>query len=249
MKPRFFPLALSVALLLGSCTTTRTLTVSSSNPVAPTDEHGVACLRSGGTNPVSLWLLTPRFRTDPDDLAPPAFRLLAKNGTGQPFAFSPANITASADGTAVHVYTLAEYAGAINAQAVALHRMADQNVAQARQKLDQLEALAAVATPGTTTGANGTQLYDFTTVRQPSTDEARAQLDTNAKDRQEEIEAWRQNLLDGARMMLGEHTVPPGEMAGGVVRLEPGAVAAGRTLRLVVTAGGEAHEFVFDVGR
>jgi len=86
-------------------------------------------------------------------------------------------------------------------------------------------------------------------VRQPSTDEARAQLDTNAKDRQEEIEAWRQHLLDGARMMLGEHTVPPGEMAGGVIRLDPRAVAAGRTLRLVVTAGGEAHEFVFDVGR
>ena len=245
MKPRFFPLALSVALLLGSCTTTRTLTVSSSNPIAPTDEHGVACLRSGGTNPVSLWLLTPRFRTDPDDLAPPAFRLLAKNGTGQPFAFSPANITASADGTAVHVYTLAEYAGAINAQAVALHRTADQNVAKAKEKLDQLEAYAAVETPA----VDYMGKVDFSSVRPPSTEGARAELATNAKDRQEEIETWRQDLLDGARMMLGEHTVPPGEMAGGVIRLDPRAVAAGRTLRLVVTAGGEAHEFVFDVGR
>ena len=242
------PPALAAAIALGGCATTRTLTFSSSNPVAPTDEHGVLSLHSGGANPVTLWLLTPRFRTDPDDLTPPAFRVLVKNGGTQAFAFSPANITASADGAAVRVLTAVDYAREIDRQAVAMRQMADSNVAKAREKLDQLEAYAASAPPLTTPGAYG-PMYDMSSVRQPSTDEAREQLDANQKSRQTEIEAWRQNLLDGAQMMLGEHTVPPGEMAGGVVRLDPRAVGAGRMLRLVVTAGGEAHEFVFDVGR
>ena len=244
MKILLLPVA-AAAIALGGCATTRTLSFSSSNLVAPIDEHGVLCLHSGGANPVSLWLLTPRFRTDPDDLTPPAFRLLVKNGGGQAFAFSPANLAVSCGGASVHVYTAVEYARAIDAQAVALHRMADQNVAQAREKLDELETYAAAAAPAVDTMG----LVDFSSVRQASTEQDREQLDANQKNRQTEIETWRQNLLEGAQMMLGEHAVPPGEMAGGVVRLDPRAVGAGRTLKLVVTAGGESHEFVLDVGR
>lgn len=238
-------------VILAACTTTRTLSVSPDNPATRTEEAGMPCLRSTGANPVTLWLLTPRFRTDPDDLAPPAFRVLVKNGGAEAFAFSPANITASAGGTAVRVLTAVEFAREIDRQAVAMRQMADSNVAKAREKLDQFEAVAnlALATPGTTPGTGVGPMYDFSTVRQSSTDQAREQLDANQKSRAAEIEAWRQNLLEGVQMMLGEHTVSPDEMAGGVVRLDPRAVAAGRTLKLVVTAGGEAHEFLFEVGR
>jgi len=248
MKSGLLLCALAAALALTGCATTRTLTFSSSNPVAPTDEHGVPCLHSGGANPVTLWLLTPRFRTDPDDLTPPAFRLLVKNGGAQPFAFSPANLAASSGGASVHVYTAAEFAGEINVQAVALHRLSDQNVAEAMEKLDAYESMAAIMPAGQTAGLNG-PMYDFSTVPHPDTEAEKAQVAATEKSRRDEIEIWRQSLLDGAQMMLGEHTVPPGEMAGGVVRLDPRAVGAGRTLRLVVTSGGEVHEFVFDVGR
>ena len=48
----------------GGCTTTRTLLVSPANPAAATADQGVQCLRSVKKNAVSVWLLTPEFRTD-----------------------------------------------------------------------------------------------------------------------------------------------------------------------------------------
>jgi len=250
MNPRRYLLAagLGAALALCGCTATRTLTVSPSNPAAPTEEAGVPCLRSAGTNPVTLWLLSPHFRATMDDLSPPAFRVLVKNGGAQAFAFSPDSIAAFSGGTAVHVLAAEEYVRAIDAQAVALERLTDVNVAQARQKLDAYEALAAIATPGQTAGANG-PMYDFSTVPHPDTDIAKAQLSAMEKSRRDEIEAWRQRLLDDAQAMLDRHTVAPGTMAGGVIRLAPEDVAPGRPLKLTITAGGETHEFLFDVGR
>ncbi len=237
-----------VLALCGGCTATRTLTVSPANPVAPTEEGGVPCLRSAGVNPVTLWLLTPRFRANLDDFVPPAFRVLVRNGSGRAFEFSPGSIAASADGEAVQVVTAEEYVREIDAQALALMRLADTNAAEARERLDAYEALAMIATPGTTPGMSG-PMYDFSTVPHPDTDRAREQLATTVKSRREEIEAWRQRLLEDAQVMLDSHTVAPGAMAGGVIRLAPDEVAAGRVLKLVIRAGGEAHEFYFDVRR
>jgi hypothetical protein len=48
--------------------------------------------------------------------------------------------------------------------------------------------------------------------------------------------------------MLVQRTVAPGTMAGGIIKLDPAKISHGQPLKLVVTVGGEAHEFVFEVG-
>ena len=48
--------------------------------------------------------------------------------------------------------------------------------------------------------------------------------------------------------MLVPRTVVPGATAGGIVKLDPAPISRGRPLKLVVTAGGETHEFVFRAG-
>jgi len=239
---------LAVAMALGGCTATRTLTVSAANPAAATEEGGVPCLRSAGTNPVTLWVLTPRFRASLDDLAPPAFRILVKNGGRQAFAFSPASIMAFSDGTEVPVLTAAEYLRAIDVQAVALERMTDVASAQARQKIDDYEALASNATAGITTDT-AKPMYDFSTVPHPDTEAEKEKVAASEKDRRDEINRWRRRLLDDVPAMLGDQTVAPGTMAGGVIRLAPENVSPGRTLKLTENAGGETHEFLFEVGR
>jgi hypothetical protein len=42
--------------------------------------------------------------------------------------------------------------------------------------------------------------------------------------------------------------VAPGSTAGGIVKLDPAPIRRGQPLKLVVTVGGEAHAFVFEVG-
>jgi hypothetical protein len=238
----------AVLALCGGCTTTRTLAVSNLNPTAPTFEHGVPCLQSARTNAVTVWLLTPVYRTDLRDLHPPAFRVLVKNGGDRAFDFFPDNISASSGGTAVHVFTAEEFIREIDRQAAVLVHMLDIGTAETKEKADQTEAYAAVATPGTSPGANG-PVYDFSTVPHRLGEDAKEQIDEQAAGRRAEIERWRRELLDDARLMLGRHTVAPGAMAGGVVRLAPAGVGGGQPLKIVITAGGETHEFYFDVGR
>jgi hypothetical protein len=247
MKTGRLLLGLGVVLALcGGCTTTRTLTVSGLNPIAPTYEHGVPCLQSARTNTVTLWLLSPEYRADIRELAPPAFRVLVRNGGDRVFEFSPDCITASWGGTAVHVFTAGEYSREIDRQAEILVHMVDIGAAGAKEKADQFEAYA--ATPGTVV-SQGKVLYDFSTVEHGSASDAKAQIDAATVSRRAEIETWRKNLRNEAQMMLGRQTVAPGAMAGGIVKLEPSRIQRGRPLRLVVAAGGETHEFFFDVGR
>jgi len=254
------PLKMNAGLLIGlglaiafsgGCSTTRTLAVSPLNPVVPTYEHGMPCLQSVKKNAVTVWLLTPEFRTSLQDLRPPAFRMLAKNGGDRDFEFSPDSVTASAGGRAVHVLTAVEYAREIDRQAAALAHMLDLGAAGAKEKADQTEAIAATATPGTTpgAGANGGPMNDFSTIPHGSAADAKQQIDATTESRRAEIEAWRKNLLTDAEMMLGRQTVAPGMMAGGIIRLAPADLSGGGPLKIVITAGGETHEFLFDVGR
>jgi hypothetical protein len=239
-------LGLAVAFS-GGCTTTRTLAVSPANAIAPTYEHGTPCLQSVKQNTVTVWLLTPEYRTNLQDLRPPAFRVLVKNGGDRDFEFSPASITASADGRAVQVLTAGEYAKEIDRQAAILAHMLDLGSAGAKEKADQSEAFAAAATPGTTTGVNG-PLPDFSTIPHGLAADAKEQIDATTERRRAEIEAWRKDLLADAQMMLDRQTVAPGAMAGGVIRLAPEDLGGG-PLKIVIAAGGETHEFLFDVGR
>lgn len=75
-----------------------------------------------------------------------------------------------------------------------------------------------------------------------------AGIDQAAADQWNAINLKRKNLLDEAQLMLVQHPVAPGLMAGGIIKLDPEQISRGQPLKLVVTVGGEAHEFVFEVG-
>ena len=63
----------------------------------------------------------------------------------------------------------------------------------------------------------------------------------------EDFRAVRDSQLRGLRNLLTPGTLAPGGRTGGVVKLHPEDLRSGRPLRLVVTLGGETHEFQFDV--
>jgi hypothetical protein len=78
--------------------------------------------------------------------------------------------------------------------------------------------------------------------------ESPAGLDQAAEARQAAVNRRRNELLDATQPMLGKMTVAPGTMAGGIIKLDPAQISQGQLLKLVVTVGGEPHEFIFEVG-
>ena len=75
-----------------------------------------------------------------------------------------------------------------------------------------------------------------------------ARIEESTKNRRTAIYVRRKELLDEASLMLMPHTVAPGATAGGIVKLDPAHVSRGQPLKLVVSVGGETHEFVFRAG-
>jgi hypothetical protein len=229
----------------GGCTTTRTLSVSPANPTAATSDQGVQCLRSVKGNAVTVWLLTPEFRTDLREFDPPAFRVLVRNNGDKAFDFSPVNVTASSGENSVHVFTREEYCRAINRHEDTSLQAAHQRTALQKAPSEELLASMSSRDALLSAGSSGQQMNDFSG-NQGS--DSPTKIEKAAADERAAINLRRENLLDEARLMLVQHTVAPGLMAGGIVKLDPARIRRGRPLKLVVTAGDEAHEFVFEVG-
>jgi hypothetical protein len=229
----------------GGCTTTRTLSLVPANPAAATSEQGVTCLRSVQRNAVTVWLLTSKYQTDLHEFDPPAFRVLVRNNGGKAFDFSPVNVTASSGENPVHVFTGEEYCQAINryedALLEAFHKQTAQQKAPTGELLDSISS----RDPLLSGGSSGQQMHDFTGMQYS---DSLAKMEETAGDRRTAIYLRRKELLDEANLMLVPHTVAPGSTAGGIVKLDPAQISRGRPLKLVVTVGGEAHEFVFEVG-
>ena len=240
----FFGLGFAISLG-GGCTTTRTLSVSPANPTAVTSEQGVTCLRSVKRNAVTVWLLTPQFRTDLNEFDPPAFRVLVSNNGDQAFDLSPVDVAASSGANLVHVFTREEYCRAINRHAVALLQGVAEQTAQQKAAEEKLRESVTMAAPPVTSGTQG-PLYDLST--QPSYLSPEATTRIQAADKRTAIYLRRKELLDEANLMLVPHTVAPGSTVGGIVKLDPAQSNRSQPLKLVVAAGGEAHEFVFEVG-
>jgi hypothetical protein len=229
----------------GGCTTTRTLLVSPANPAAATSDQGVQCLRSVKNNAVSVWLLTPEFRTDLREFDPPAFRVLVSNNGDKAFDLSLVNVTASSGENPVHVFTREEYCQAVNryedALLEAFHKQTAQQKALAGELLDSISSRDSLLAGG----SSGQQMHDFTGIQNS---DSLAKMEETAGDRRTAIYLRRKELLDEAQLMLDQRTMAPGTTAGGIVKLDPAPIRRGQPLKLVVTAGGEAHAFVFEVG-
>jgi len=110
-------LAAFAILVLGGCTTTRTLSVSQENGATLGFAQGRPWLQSVKRNTVAVWLLTPTYKTDLNDLIPPAFLVVVRNGGDQTMSLSRGDITATADGRPIHILTYEEYCGEIDRQA------------------------------------------------------------------------------------------------------------------------------------
>ena len=231
-------------MALAGCTTTRTLSVSPANPTTATSAQGATGLRSVKTNAVTVWLLTPEYQTDLRKFAPPAFRVLVSNGGDKAFDFSVADVSASSGGNSVHVFTAAEYREAINRQAQT--RLLDVIRKTAQQKAN--EGFFATSDTPAVLDAEGRLVHEVSFPLSSSTVEGWAEIEAAAADKRDAINLERMERLDEARWMLVRRTVAPGSMAGGIVKLDPTQISRGQALKLVITAGGEPHEFIFEVG-
>jgi hypothetical protein len=238
----FFGLGLAISLG-GGCTST--LSLAPANPAAATADQGVPCLQSVKKTVVSVWLLTPEYQTDLREFDPPAFRVLVSNNGDTAFDFSPVDVTASSGENSVHVFTREEYYQAINRYEGALLKAFYKQTAQQKPLPEELLDSISSRDPLLSGGSSGQQLHDFSGTQNS---DSLAKNEKAAGDRRTAIYVRRKELLDEASLMLVPHTVAPGATAGGIIKLDPAHVGRGQPLKLVVTAGGETHEFVFDVG-
>ena len=173
---------------------------------------------------------------------------MIRNNGDKAFDFSPVNVTASSGENSVRVFTREEYCRAITRrQEALLQGIAEQTARQMAAEEKRRETLA-LADPGPSPGANGTLLHNFTAYQNSSSSEDVTRIEEAAKDRRTAIYLRQKELLDEANLMLVPHTVAPGATAGGIVKLDPVPISRGQPLKLVVTAGGEVHEFVFQTG-
>ncbi len=244
-----FGLGIGLAALVGGgCTTARTLSASTANQAAALTDQGVPCLRSAKNNVVTVWVLTPEFRSDPREFSPPEFRVIVKNGGRRPFALSAGDVAVSSGTNAVHLTTPEEYRATVvqraRAQLVKVYGQASELLAGQ----EGIRAYADGPAPRTVAGVNGQVLYDFSSRDFDAADDMEHRLNAEAKAQGAKIRAQAERLLNESQEMLTAATLQPGQSAGGLVRLEPAQIHRGEPLRLVIIAGGETHEFVFDVG-
>lgn len=231
----------------GGCTTTRTLSASPSNEAAAMSEQGMPCLRSVKANAVTVWLLTSKYRSDPREFNPPVLRVLVRNGGDKAFTLSTDSIAASSGTSSVRVITSEEYRREIGRREQELLQGVDGTVAKRLAGEEALREYADTLAPQTEIGAQGELMHGFSWREYDSMTVAKAGIETEAETQRAAIRGWSEKLLDDAPMMLTRITVAPGLMAGGLVKLDPSQIRRGQPLRLVVTVGGEAHEFLFDV--
>ena len=88
---------------------------------------------------------------------------------------------------------------------------------------------------------------DFSMYQNGSSIGDSASTEETASQNRAAIERWRKKMLDEAQFMLAQHRVASGTKTDGIIKLDPAQVSPGQPLKLVITMGGEAHEFVFAV--
>jgi hypothetical protein len=230
--------AFGVATLTG-CTTARTLSVSQENRTTRANgkvngerKHWLLSVKK---NTAAVCLLTPACSIRLEDLSPPAFLVAIRNGGDQTISLSRDDVTATVDGRPIHILTYEEYCAAIHDQEVwewARARWASDGPVSGKVAPPPLEQRAYPPegycyTPSTDTN-------DFVIPVSVSTIIARTPDDA---------------LLDVRSMpVLGQYSIAPGQTVSGVVRFKPSELSRGQRLRILVRAGDEMHEFVYDVG-
>jgi len=233
--------AIGFAALTG-CTTVRTLSVAredgSTQAIGEVNRERKLFLLSAERNTAAVCLLTPVFSIDLDDLAPPEFLVVVRNGGDQTIRLSRDGVTATVDGRPVQVLTLEAYLAAIHEQ---------ERWESARARWEEEGPVFREAAPF----PQEVQIY--------SPWEGGGRSYVPPPDRlpaPRPIAAGRVGNTPGKALLatrslpvLGEPSIAPGKSVHGVVRLKPSELARGRRLRIRVRVGDETHEFAYDVGR
>jgi hypothetical protein len=250
MKKLNTPVVMLCVLAFSGCATTRTLSVSKVNTSPAKFEQGVAVLASQKKHGVVVRLLTPEFSRETNSL--PAFYVAFLNGGETPIDFSTANVIAESGSAPVKVFTYEQLAKRVKSEA---NRMA---IAMAMSSASQSMAAAApqtayssgtVQTYGRGAPSYGNYSGTTTTYNPAATAAAQAQINANSMAAMSAITASRDAQLAGMGDVLRRNTVAPGEIVGGIVKLDAVDIKPKSLLALVVKVSDEEHVFAFDVDR
>lgn len=249
MKSSIIPLAIAVVLVTG-CVSTKTVTVSSASPVRATYEQGTAVLKSQKTNGVVVRVLTGQFSKETHAL--PAFYVAVSNAGEKEIDFSTANVSALSGKNRVEVYTFEamekkiKREAAMMAFALAMNSASQSMAASMPQTTHSSGSVYATGTGGS---ARAVYSGTTTTYNPAAASAAQAQINAQTMNQMSMVASARDIQLNNLGSMLRRNTLAPGAFAGGVVKLHAEDIQSGEPLKLVVSVGGEPHEFVFDIGK
>jgi hypothetical protein len=232
-------LAASAIIVLGGCITTHRLSVSVENKAAPDYQNGMHWLKSVKRNTVAVSLLTPIYKTDTGDQLPPAFLVEVSNGGDQTIELSRDDITATVDGRPIQLLTYGEYCRLIYREsgwAVARIQRALHGAAPSDRGIDS---------PSQNLSDTGPRGY-VEVMGAPNVDSSSEVLGATEIST---INLHRDADLANARMMLtlDQSSLAPGVSITGVFRLKPSDLPGRQRLRIMIKAGDEMHEFLYDV--
>jgi hypothetical protein len=241
-------IALALAVFhLGGCGT-KSVNVSSSSPIRATYEQGTAVLVSQKTNGVVLRVLTAEFSKN----TLPSFYVAVSNGGDSEIEFSTSNLSAFSGKERVRVYTYEELDKKIRreaamAAAAAAMNGASQSISASMPVTTYSSGSAYSSGSG---GYAGATYYETTTAYDPAAAAAaQAQINAQTTSQMSMIASARNIQLDNLGSVLRRNTLRPGASMGGVAKLHSEDIESGQPLEIIVSIGGETHEFVFDVGK
>lgn len=229
MNPVMF-VALGAAVM-GGCTTTGTISGMPQDKVTAIQSGGNTWLLSVRKNTVAVRPVTPTYRTRAKDFLFPAFLLEVRNGGAEGIALSSDDVTASISGKPVPCLTLGECQEVI--------RRSDREIATIKaaignmwSPLDMSERDQSLGI-GSGSGLQAMQSFGeqgLTTIQQ--------------------LYLRREVLLAEAKAMIGPgpSSIAPGQSIRRVILFNPSELSSGHRVIIQVKAGGETHEFSFDLG-
>lgn len=219
---------LGLGVAVSGCVSTRTISVSGAGASRIVDGRGSPVPQSQQKVDVKAFLVTPEFSNATDAL--PTFYLEIRNRGASGVNFGTENITAYSGESRVRVYTYDELANRIQSEA---------------------EAEAAEVAASEASQLKGASMSRQTTSRNMMENPvpwAVGKAQNDARIGTGRIESGGDEQANDPRRMFQRTTVAPSGTVGGTVKLHAEDIRSGQPLRLLVTVGGEVHEFRFNVG-
>ena len=221
-------IVLGAGVALGGCVSPRTISVPAADASRVVDGRGNPVPPSRQQVDVKVILVTSKFSNDTDAL--PTFYLEVRNRGASGVDFSPENVVAFSGGSRVRVYTSSELADRIKREAEA------EAAAAAANEASQLK------------GASMSRQATSRNMMENPVPWAVTKAQNDARSGMNQIEPAGEQQPADLGQLLQTSSIPPHGTVGGAVVFHAEDIRSGQPLRLLVTVGGEVHEFRFEVG-